>query len=86
MRLAEQRVREQDAREDEQGRVGRQDEPPPVVGVGERAAEERRDEQRRELGEPEQPDHDRRSRERVDLVRDRDVGEHRAVSETACPM
>ena len=71
-------MRDEHQREDEQRRVGEQHEPAAVVRVGERAAEQRGAEQRDELGEPEQADHQRRAREVVDLERDRDVGDHRA--------
>ena len=75
----------QHQREDEQRRVGEQHEPAPVVRVGERPAEQRGDEQRDELGEPEQADSERRAREVVDLERDRDVGDHRARERDPCP-
>jgi hypothetical protein len=48
------------------------------VGVGERAADQRGHEQRRQLRDPEQTDHERRARQVVDLERDRDVRDHRA--------
>ena len=74
LRLGEQRVG--DKHRAEQRCVGDQDQAAPVVRVGQRAADQRRDEQRRQLREPEQPDDERRASQLVHLERDRDVGDH----------
>jgi hypothetical protein len=47
------------------------------VGVGERAAQQRRDEERHELHDAEETDHERRAGQLVHLERDRDVRDHR---------
>ena len=78
LRLGEQRVGDQRESEREQRGVGDQHEPAAVVRVGQRAAEQRRDQQRGQLREPEQPDDERRASQVVDLERDRDEGDHRA--------
>ena len=78
VRLVEQRVGEEDQREDEQRRVGDEDQPAAVVGVGQRPAEQRREQQRHDLREADQAHQQRRARQVVDLERDRDVREHRA--------
>jgi len=78
LRLREQRVRDQHERQRQQRRVGDEHEPPAVAGVGERAADERGDQQRRELGEAEQADDERRTGQLVDLERERDERDHRA--------
>ena len=78
-------MREQHEREDEQRGVGDQHEPAAVVGVGERAAEQRGEEQRHDLRQPDQADQQRRAREVVDLERHRDVRQHRAGERDRLP-
>jgi hypothetical protein len=62
-----------------------QHEPSPVDHVGERAAEQPEREHRNQLGQAEQPHCQRRSRERVDLVRDRHERQHRAEERRELP-
>ena len=49
-----------------------------VDGVGDRAAVQAEDDDRHQPGQPDEPDRQRRVRERVHLHRYRDLGEHRA--------
>jgi hypothetical protein len=58
--------------------VGAEGDPPPIDRVGDRAADERGDEQRHQFRAAEQADCQRRSGEPVHLIRQRDVGDHRA--------
>ena len=74
----EQRVCDQHERRRRERELGQLHQPPPVEGVGERAADERGRQERHQLGQPEQPDDERRAAQLVGLVGDRDVGDHRA--------
>ncbi len=58
--------------------VGRDHEPAAIDGVGEGAAHERGQQQRPELGQPQEADRERRMGQRVHLVRQGDVGDHAA--------
>ncbi len=72
LRLVERRVDGQEDRDDDEPDLGHQDQPAPVDRIRDRAADERERQERNQLAERDQPDEERRARELVDLVRDRD--------------
>ena len=78
LRIGQRRVDEQRAGHDGGADLGDLDEPPAIEGVGQRAADEREHDDRRELGDPEQADGQRRAGQLVGLEGDRDEGRHRA--------
>ena len=70
--MRQQRVREEEPGHDRHPGLGAQQHGAAVDGIGDRAADERYDEQRDQRGETEQPDEGRRVGQRVHLVRHRD--------------
>lgn len=77
-RLREQRVHQQDRGEHAEPRLGEQDDPAPVHGIGERPAVQPEDHQRHQLHRPHRADRERRAGEVLDLERQRDEGHEAA--------
>jgi hypothetical protein len=71
-RVREQRVDEQPHRDEREGDIREEQEPPPVDRVRDRARVERHRQDRNEPGDRQQPDDERRVCQLVDLKRDRD--------------
>ena len=85
LRLVEERVEKEDRRREPERELGELEHAPTIYGIGESAADERREEQGDERSQAEKPDRQRRPGEMVDLVRDRDVREHRAEERERLP-
>src|SRR4029079_9694880 len=85
LRLVEERGGEEDHRHQRERNLRELEHAPAVDGVRERSSDQCREEQRDELCQAEEPDGERRSRQLVDLIRDRDIGEHRAEEREGLP-
>ena len=75
----------EDRRREPERELGELEHAPTIYGIRESAADERREEQGDERSQAEKPDRERRPGEMVDLVRDRDVREHRAEERERLP-
>ena len=78
LRVGHEAVREQDAAGSHHPELAEENHSPTVDRVGERSTEEREPEDRDELGQPDQADHERGAAELVGLKGDRDERDHRA--------
>ena len=78
LRSRQQRVHQQERRHHAERDLGEEHHPAAVDGVGERAAVQPEDDERDQLDEAEDPHEHERPGQLLHLVRDRDVGDHRA--------
>jgi hypothetical protein len=83
--IGQRRVDEQRAGHHRGADLGDLHEPPAIERIGQRPADEREHEDRRELGDAEQADGQRRARDLVGLERDRHEGGHRAELRDGLP-